>query len=64
MAAMVYQIEEANKDAQRSASNGHQSSQSLLPAKEETKDALFDQLDDMFNRVAFENAAIQTDFKH
>jgi hypothetical protein len=28
------------------------------------KDNLFTQLDDMFNKVAFENAAIQTDFKH
>lgn len=25
---------------------------------------LFSQLDDIFNKVAFENAAMQTDFKH
>lgn len=28
------------------------------------KDLIFTQLDDMFEKVAFENAAMQTDFKH
>ena len=50
MAAMVYQIEEQNKDAQMSStacSSGE----------------VFSQIEGLFTRVAFDHAALETDFK-
>lgn len=62
LAAMIYQIEEQNKSVPASSSqhaNANKSATSLVPQFHETnKDSIFSQLDDMFNKVAFENAAI------
>ena len=55
LAAMIYQIEEQNKEGEPNKNvvlgNGSVSH-------------LFAELDDLFNKVSFENAAVSTDFKH
>jgi hypothetical protein len=55
LAAMIYQIEEQNK-------NGEQD-KNVVSSKGSVSH-LFAELDDLFNKVSFENAAISTDFKH
>ena len=49
MAAMVYQIEEQNKDTQMSTTC--------------SSGGVFSQIESMFTKVAFEHAALETDFK-